>query len=48
MSAINGDKARFHRIRKSRLATRERSRAIRKALTEAAPKPPGHAAAPKQ
>ncbi len=40
MSAINGDKARFHRIRKSRLATRERSRAMRKTLTEAALKPP--------
>jgi len=41
MSAINGDKARFHRIRKSRLASRERSRAMRKSLLEAAAaKPP--------
>jgi hypothetical protein len=43
MSAINGDKARFHRIRKSRLATRERSREIRKTLAEAASKPPSEA-----
>lgn len=30
MSAINGDKARFHRIRKQRLALRERSQILRK------------------
>ncbi len=36
MSAINGDKARFHRVRKNKLALRERSRAIRKQLATAA------------
>jgi hypothetical protein len=46
MSAINGDKARFHRIRKSRLAARERSRAMRKNLSEAALKPPSEAKKP--
>jgi len=30
MSAINGDKARFHRIRKKKLALRERSQLLRK------------------
>jgi hypothetical protein len=30
MSAINGDKARFHRIRKKKLALRERSQELRK------------------
>jgi hypothetical protein len=34
MSAINGDKARFHRIRKARLARRELSQALRKKLAE--------------
>jgi hypothetical protein len=33
MSAINGDKARFHRQRKSKLARRERSQALRKKVT---------------
>jgi len=32
MSAFNGDKARFHRERKGKLARRERSRVIRKKL----------------
>jgi hypothetical protein len=32
MSAINGDKARFHRQRKGKLARRERSQALRKKL----------------
>jgi hypothetical protein len=32
MSAINGDKARFHRERKGKLARRERSQALRKKL----------------
>jgi hypothetical protein len=36
MSAINGDKARFHRQRKLKLAKRERSQALRKKLTAAA------------
>jgi hypothetical protein len=36
MSGINGDKARFHRVRKHKLALRERSQAIRKQLTAAA------------
>ncbi|MBZ5579353.1 MAG: hypothetical protein LAP40_22555 [Acidobacteriia bacterium] len=33
MSAINGDKARFHRERKSKLARRERSQLLRKKLS---------------
>ncbi|HTX33396.1 MAG TPA: hypothetical protein VME43_00180 [Bryobacteraceae bacterium] len=41
MSAINGDKARFHRERKAKLARRERSQALRKKLTV-----PGTPAAP--
>ena len=36
MSAINGDKARFHRVRKNKLALRERSQEIRKQLLAAA------------
>jgi hypothetical protein len=36
MSGINGDKARFHRVRKHKLALRERSQAIRKQLTATA------------
>ncbi len=36
MSGINGDKARFNRVRKNKLALRERSQAIRKQLTAAA------------
>jgi hypothetical protein len=32
MSALNGDKARFNRERKSKLARRERSQALRKRL----------------
>jgi len=32
MSSINGDKARFHRIRKSRVLRRERMRELRKKL----------------
>jgi hypothetical protein len=36
MSAINGDKARFNRIRKSRLARKERFLEMRKKLTESA------------
>jgi hypothetical protein len=43
MSAINGDKARFHRQRKGKLARRERSQALRKKLTAAhtPPRPTG-------
>jgi hypothetical protein len=41
MSAINGDKARFHRERKGKLARRERNRALRKKLTASTPKRPG-------
>jgi hypothetical protein len=37
MSGINGDKARFHRQRKLKLAKRERSQALRKKLAEGAP-----------
>jgi hypothetical protein len=40
MSAINGDKARFHRERKGKLARRELSRAIRKKLTAPGPAKP--------
>ena len=40
MSEINGDKARFHRERKSKLARRERSRVLRKKLPAAAVKRP--------
>jgi len=36
MSAINGDKARFHRERKGKLARRERSRLLRKKIVPAA------------
>jgi len=32
MSAINGDKARFNRVRKHKLALRERSQALRSQL----------------
>jgi hypothetical protein len=35
MSGINGDKARFHRERKGKLARRERSKEIRKKLEAA-------------
>ena len=41
MSAINGDKARFHRERKAKLARRERSRLLRKKLLPEGPKRPG-------
>jgi hypothetical protein len=42
MSAINGDKARFHRERKHKLAKRERNRALRKKLrTSTPPRPDG-------
>jgi hypothetical protein len=36
MSGINGDKARFNRVRKNKLALRERSQAIRKEMAAAA------------
>jgi hypothetical protein len=41
MSEINGDKARFHRERKGKLARRERNRALRKKLKPGAPARPG-------
>lgn len=42
MSAINGDKARFHRERKAKLARREISKAIRKKIAAGTPvKPTG-------
>ncbi|MGO9256035.1 MAG: hypothetical protein ACLQU1_07010 [Bryobacteraceae bacterium] len=43
MSALNGDKARFHRERKAKLARRERSQALRKkiASTRAPVRPSG-------
>jgi hypothetical protein len=34
MSRINGDKARFHRVRKQKIARRLRKREILKALAE--------------
>ena len=34
MSAINGDKARFHRIRKQKIARRKRKREMLKALAQ--------------
>jgi len=34
MSAINGDKARFHRIRKQKIARRGRNREMLKALAK--------------
>jgi hypothetical protein len=37
MSAFNGDKARFHRERKGKLARRERSRLLRKKAEPAVP-----------
>jgi hypothetical protein len=40
MSGINGDKARFHRERKGKLARREKSREIRKKLPSAPPAKP--------
>jgi hypothetical protein len=40
MSAINGDKARFHRKRKSALARRERAQKLRKKLKGEAPAAP--------
>jgi hypothetical protein len=41
MSGINGDKARFHRQRKSKLARREASQALRKKLAaDAQPRKP--------
>jgi hypothetical protein len=43
MSAINGDKARFHRERKSKLARRERSQALRKKISARTPARPGGA-----
>lgn len=47
MSSLNGDKARFNRVRKNKLALRERSRAIRKEMAAAAaPKTPQAKPAP--
>ena len=40
MSAINGDKARFHRERKGKLARRERSQQLRKKLKGLTPPRP--------
>ena len=42
MSALNGDKARFNRERKGKLARRERSQALRrKMVANAAKRPDG-------
>jgi hypothetical protein len=43
MSAINGDKARFHRERKGKLARRERSRELRKKMKGLTPPRPSGA-----
>jgi hypothetical protein len=40
MSALNGDKARFNRQRKQKLAKRERNRELRKKLMTPAPRWP--------
>lgn len=40
MSAINGDKARYNRIRKGKLALRERAQELRKKLTTSLVKRP--------
>lgn len=40
MSAINGDKARFHKQRKARLARRERSQELRKKIAAPAERRP--------
>lgn len=40
MSALNGDKARFNRIRKAKLARRERNKALRLQLAANAAKRP--------
>jgi hypothetical protein len=40
MSARNGDKSRFHRERKSKIARRERALVLRKKLIADAPEPP--------
>jgi hypothetical protein len=41
MSAINGDKARFNRQRKQKLAKRERYRLLREKLSAPAKRPSG-------
>ena len=46
MSGINGDKARFHRERKQRIAKRNRNRELLKSLIEQ-PKPAAPASASK-
>jgi hypothetical protein len=40
MSGINGDKARFHRIKKARAVKRERNRIMRKKLSAGDPGTP--------
>jgi len=40
MSGINGDKARFHRERKAKLARREKSQEMRKKLKNPGPPKP--------
>lgn len=40
MSATNGDKSRFHRMRKQRIARRERIRELNKQAAERAATPP--------
>jgi hypothetical protein len=40
MSALNGDKARFHRERKAKIARRERSQTLREKLSKKSEKRP--------
>jgi hypothetical protein len=40
MSSLNGDKARFHRLRKAKLARRERTKALRQKLASNTSKRP--------
>jgi hypothetical protein len=42
MSALNGDKARFHRKRKNKIARRERIQELRKKLAAPARRRPEH------
>jgi hypothetical protein len=47
MSGVNGDKSRFNRERKQKIARRTRNREMMKRLAEAPPKPPASASDPK-
>jgi hypothetical protein len=48
MSGLNGDKSRFHRVRKQKIARRNRNREMTKRLAEAhQPTPPASDSKPK-